>query len=493
LRLEETKILLTAVRLDVFSVLDGKSKTARDTADRIGAPHGLDGRGNIALAGDDDDGDLGLFLDRISKYIDETWLPKAITDTISIRHLITHTSGLPRESAFPYWTDHKFPTREELIGKPVVNFYHHPADREKLLNSLRRRGEITDFEVRLRTKDNRIVYASVNAHYLVDEAGMPAGIEGSLRDITQRRELEEQLLHSQKMEAIGRLGGGIAHDFNNLLQGVFGYISMAKLTHDQKEKSLSMLEQAEKALHQSVSLTSQLLTFSKGGQPVKKVVALRPLVEDACSFALSGSRTVFRIEADDGLWNVEADEGQVGQVVQNLVLNADQAMPVGGQVMITARNVPVPGPDVPQGLDPRHSQRQGSISTGPDRYPLVSLGGSGGEERIDDNHLGAFLPGVPEAVADGGGQRQPACAADRRDQGQRQVHDRRGLQQGHWLVPHLPCPPRLQHHARGGGQRGGQAGHEGGDRYRPLQVRGAPARPPPTSPPPSSPASSGPR
>jgi CheY-like chemotaxis protein len=115
---------------------------------------------------------------------------------------------------------------------------------------------------------------------------------------------------------------------------------MAKLTHDQKEKSLAMLEQAEKALHRSVNLTSQLLTFAKGGKPVKKVFALRPLIESSVAFALSGSRNTCEIVIDDGLRAIEADEGQIGQVIQNIVLNADQAMPLGGRITITARNIP---------------------------------------------------------------------------------------------------------------------------------------------------------
>jgi signal transduction histidine kinase/CheY-like chemotaxis protein len=164
------------------------------------------------------------------------------------------------------------------------------------------------------------------------------------------RQSEEERLKTQKLEAIGTLAGGIAHDFNNLLQGVFGYISLAKLTADKREKSIAALEQAEKALHQAVSLTTQLLTFSKGGAPLKKVLALRPVIENAAKFALSGSRSYFQLGADDDLWPTEADEGQIGRVIQNIVLNADQAMPEGGKVEITARNVQVPGTDLPPGL-----------------------------------------------------------------------------------------------------------------------------------------------
>jgi len=172
----------------------------------------------------------------------------------------------------------------------------------------------------------------------IEYDGRPSMV-GFLNDISEKRLLEDERLKTQKLESIGTLAGGIAHDFNNLLQGVFGFISMAKLTYNQKEKSLAMLEQAEKALHQSVNLTSQLLTFSKGGKPVKKVASLRPVIENAARFALSGSRNEATITIADDLLSVEIDEGQIGQVIQNIVLNADQAMPLGGRIAITGRNI----------------------------------------------------------------------------------------------------------------------------------------------------------
>ncbi len=185
-----------------------------------------------------------------------------------------------------------------------------------------------------------IVYVETKGYPIKDSSGVVTSVIETINNITERHLLEEERLKTQKLESIGTLAGGIAHDFNNLLQGVFGYISMAKLTFDQRDKSLEMLEQAEKALHQSVNLTTQLLTFSKGGKPVKKRMTLKPVIENAVKFALSGSRSEYRITSDPDLWQVEADGGQLGQVIQNIVLNADQAMPLGGSVAIIARNLP---------------------------------------------------------------------------------------------------------------------------------------------------------
>jgi PAS domain S-box-containing protein len=180
------------------------------------------------------------------------------------------------------------------------------------------------------------------------------GLRGIMTDLTVRKQLEQEHSKTEKLESIGTLAGGIAHDFNNLLQGVFGYISLSKLKIDDRDKSIAALEQAEKALHMSVKLTNQLLTFSKGGKPVKKAINIAALIENAAKFALSGSRTDCRVVADDNLSQVDADEGQISQVIQNIVLNADQAMPDGGRVEIMARNVHAQDSNLPQGLQQRN-------------------------------------------------------------------------------------------------------------------------------------------
>jgi len=202
-------------------------------------------------------------------------------------------------------------------------------------------------------RNGSVMYVETKAYPIKDAAGGVRSVIETINNITEKHLLEEERLKTQKLESIGTLAGGIAHDFNNLLQGVFGYISMAKLTYDQREKSLAMLEQAEKALHQSVSLASQLLTFSKGGKPVRKRTVLAPLVENAAKFALSGSRSGLALDIAPDLWSVDADSGQIGQVVQNIVLNADQAMPGGGRIVITARNIAADDGELPQSLGAR--------------------------------------------------------------------------------------------------------------------------------------------
>jgi PAS domain S-box-containing protein len=188
--------------------------------------------------------------------------------------------------------------------------------------------------------DGAILYVETRSFPLRDAAGRVTAAIETLTNITEKHLLEEERLKSQKLESIGTLAGGIAHDFNNLLQGVFGYISMAEAAIDHKERALALLGQAEQALQMSVGLTSQLLTFSKGGRPVKRRLALGQVIQNAARFALSGSRSDCALTIAPDLRQVEADEGQIGQVIQNIVLNADQAMPLGGRVTIEARNLP---------------------------------------------------------------------------------------------------------------------------------------------------------
>ncbi len=198
--------------------------------------------------------------------------------------------------------------------------------------------------------EGRIIHVETKAFPIKDGSGNIISAIETINNITEKLLLEDERLKTQKLEAIGTLAGGIAHDFNNLLQGVFGYISLAKLSADQKEKSIAALEQAEKALHLSVNLTSQLLTFSKGGKPIKQRTDLRQMIENAARFALSGSRSDYLLDISDDLWAADAESGQIGQVVQNIVLNADQAMPEGGHVEISAKNIEAPARDLPQGL-----------------------------------------------------------------------------------------------------------------------------------------------
>lgn len=160
-----------------------------------------------------------------------------------------------------------------------------------------------------------------------------------LRDMTERIKLDQERLKASKLDSLGRLAGGIAHDFNNLLTAILGNLSMIQTWMNPKDHLFPFVSEAENASLRAKSLSLQLLTFAKGGSPLKKPLALQQLVFESANFALSGSSTLCHCDIPDNLWQVNADEGQIGQVVHNLALNAQQAMPAGGTLTIRGENV----------------------------------------------------------------------------------------------------------------------------------------------------------
>jgi PAS domain S-box-containing protein len=236
-----------------------------------------------------------------------------------------------------------------VLGRSIFEWVA-PEERQRAASAfetLLKVGIVTNIELSLLRKNGSSFFAVISASLLRGPHDDPQMVIIVTTDVTQKKLMEDERLKFQKLEAIGTLAGGIAHDFNNLLQGVFGYISIAKLNAADKDKTIAALEQAEKALDMSVTLTTQLLTFSKGGRPVKKKIPLQPVIENSVRFALSGSSADYRINLGTDLWHVEADEGQIGQVIQNIVLNADQAMPMGGTIVITAKNLEVSKKGIP--------------------------------------------------------------------------------------------------------------------------------------------------
>jgi PAS domain S-box-containing protein len=163
----------------------------------------------------------------------------------------------------------------------------------------------------------------------------------------ERQDAEAELMQLDKLQSIGTLAGGIAHDFNNILLGLFGNISIAMEDLAKDHPSYAPLEEAEKSMTRAVRLTKQLLTFAKGGSPVKENVSLGVMVEEVALFDLTGSNVSLVYHNAVNLWPVDADKGQIQQVVSNLVINARQAMPKGGKLTITLANADLPAEAVP--------------------------------------------------------------------------------------------------------------------------------------------------
>lgn len=229
---------------------------------------------------------------------------------------------------------------DELL-KATVKDIIIPSDVQRISGKFKRRLEgksVQDqYETYILTKDKREVLVDISTSKTVWQND-PAVMVIS-RDITVRKKIVEDLIRKDKLESVGILAGGIAHDFNNLLTGILGSVSMAKMTLSPEDKVHHLLSDVEKATFRARDLTRQLLTFSKGGAPIKQTASIDDVTRESASFAIRGSnvRCLFLIPED--LWLVEVDKGQFSQVINNLVLNAVQAMEKGGEVIIAAENV----------------------------------------------------------------------------------------------------------------------------------------------------------
>src|SRR5690606_17934679 len=171
--------------------------------------------------------------------------------------------------------------------------------------------------------------------------GKKIGMVTVFQDITEKRQAERELIKTAKLESLGVLAAGIAHDFNNTLAAIISHLQLATIQYDKQMDISPTLAQTVEISYKASALTKQLLTFAKGGAPVKKNAPLDRLIRDTTEFVLRGSniKVEYRIPTD--LWNVSIDVGQISQVLHNLVLNAKQAMQHGGIIKINVENVEV--------------------------------------------------------------------------------------------------------------------------------------------------------
>ena len=236
---------------------------------------------------------------------------------------------------------------EELIGKTDFDFFSPEvsAQYRNYEKEIMRSGQpvINKEECDIDRSGNRGWVLTTKVP-LRDSEGEIIGLVGINRDITERRRMEKELLNIQKLESIGTLAGGIAHDFNNILTVILGNISLAEMYTD-PDKISERLAEAQKASMQARDLTQQLLTFSRGGAPIKKMTSVAELLKDLAAFALRGSNVRCEFSIPDDLWPVEVDEGQMNQAISNIVIKADQVMPDGGIIKVRAENETVGAED----------------------------------------------------------------------------------------------------------------------------------------------------
>lgn len=237
-------------------------------------------------------------------------------------------------------------TQDEWIGS---NFFEHchPGDIEDISNismeELKKGRESTGvtFETRLLHKNGEMVPVEITGRLLFDNDGNPEGFQGITRNISERRQLEEQLRQSQKMEAIGTLAGGIAHDFNNILQAVFGYTDLASASLSEDDPGFRYVKEIRRSAERAADLTSQLLAFGRRQILVSRDINLNDLINELLKMLkrLISEDIKFKFIPGSKPGTVQADPGQIEQVIINLCVNARDAMPAGGDLTIETENV----------------------------------------------------------------------------------------------------------------------------------------------------------
>jgi PAS domain S-box-containing protein len=219
---------------------------------------------------------------------------------------------------------------DEKTRAPVENPALHPTNQDGSLD--------VPFRAVLVARDGTERFIEESASIMSDHENRTIGFVIVFRDITERQKLENELARTQKLESLGLLAGGIAHDFNNILTALFGNIILARMHMEADSPGYEHLTEAEKAMVRAKELTQQLLTFSKGGAPVKETADITGIIIDSTKFMLRGSRSRCEYTISPSLWSVDVDVGQISQVINNIVINADHAMPGGGVIRVSAMN-----------------------------------------------------------------------------------------------------------------------------------------------------------
>ncbi|MFC1839750.1 PAS domain S-box protein [Thermodesulfobacteriota bacterium] len=235
---------------------------------------------------------------------------------------------------------------EQFRGEVSVTFNKHRTDKS---------GQILDTQILTKTGEIRDVEIKAD---IIKLDGKET-VMGIFRDVTERKRLKGELLKAQKLESVGLFAGGIAHDFNNILTTILGNVSMAKRQVASEDELFEMLSEAEMASLRAQTLTKQLLTFAKGGAPIKETASINDILKESSSFVLRGSKSRCDLSIAEDLWPAEVDVGQMSHVINNIVINANQAMPEGGTIQVAAENLII--------------ENRYSLPINPGRYIKISI------------------------------------------------------------------------------------------------------------------------
>ena len=231
-------------------------------------------------------------------------------------------------------------SRGEMIGLNALEIYVNADDRNRFRQMIEQKGFVRDYELRFRKKDGTEMDCLLTATVRRANDGSILGYQGVIRDMTEHKRLEAQLLQAQKMEAIGTLAGGIAHDFNNLLMGIQGHISLISLDIDSDHPRFEHCEGIENMVQRGADLTKQLLGFARAGKYEVKPTDLNEVIDNSSEmFSRTKKEMKIHRKYQKEIWPVEVDRRQIEQVLLNLYVNAWQAMPGGGDLYIQTANI----------------------------------------------------------------------------------------------------------------------------------------------------------
>jgi two-component system, cell cycle sensor histidine kinase and response regulator CckA len=264
--------------------------------------------------------------------------------------------------------------RGELLGKAVSDFWHSPDAGNGYGPLVLENAPGKSHELQLVRKNGTAFTARASVREVTDEGGNALFLDGILEDVTDQKQSEEAIRRANNMESLGLLAGGIAHDFNNILTGVTGNLSLLLRLAEEGSEIHSLAADAKAAADRTRALASQLMTFSRGGAPSVETVRVDALIRETTRLSLSGSKSKAEYDLAADLMPVCADPGQIGQVIQNLVLNANQAMPGGGGLKVSARNVEVRsggGPPVPPGMYVKVSVEDEGVGISPNQLNRI--------------------------------------------------------------------------------------------------------------------------
>jgi PAS domain S-box-containing protein len=237
-------------------------------------------------------------------------------------------------------------TTKEAIGRSLKSVYNIAIDLQAQARAQKTGSRNEAQSILLSMPENATLRSRNGREYVIEQVASPirdaknevAGVVLVFRDITERQRNEAERRKAETLEQLGLLAGGIAHDFNNLLTAIIGNISLASLLLPPNDEMATRLNDAKNASMRARDLAQQLLTFARGGAPIKKTASIGKLIQDTVSFSLRGSHSRSEFVFGSDLWPAEIDPGQISQVIANLVVNADQAMPNGGTLRVNCDN-----------------------------------------------------------------------------------------------------------------------------------------------------------